>query len=133
MPRPAQAARHDFAGCNADVDRQRLAGRAAKRGHRTMNLGRGAHRANRVVAVRDRRAEHRHHRIADVLVDAAAKALDDLVGGCVEPLEQRMHVLRIERPRHPRVIDEVREDDGDRSPLAIAMLARSPGSRRTRE
>ena len=66
-------------------------------GHRAMDLGRGAHRAHRVVVVRDRRAEHGHHRVADVLVDAAAEALDDLVGDLVEPPEHRVHVLRIER------------------------------------
>ena len=97
-----------------------------------MDLGRGAHRAHRVVAVRDRCAEHRHHRIADVLVDAAAEALDDLVGRLVEPLEHRVDVLRVERARHPRVVDEIGEDHGHRSPFAVALLARSPGRRRSR-
>ena len=36
----------------------------------------GAHRALRVVPVRDRRAEHRHDRVADELLDRAAVLLD---------------------------------------------------------
>ena len=87
MPGAAQAARHDFARCNPDVDRQRLR-RPRRRARASPDGSRlRARRANRVVAVRDRCAEHGHHRIADVLVDAAAKALDDPVGGFVEPLE----------------------------------------------
>ena len=37
---------------------------------------RGAHRALGVVLVRDRRAEHGHHRVADELLDRAAEALE---------------------------------------------------------
>ena len=60
-----------------------------------------------------------------MLVDAAAEALDDPVGGGVEAPEQRVHILGVERARHPRVVDEIREEDGDRPPLAVAG-SRSP-------
>ena len=56
----------------------------------------GAHRARGFVAVRDRRAEDRHHRVADVLVDAAAEALDDRVDGAEVALEQRVDVFGVE-------------------------------------
>ena len=51
--------------------------------HRRLHPEAGAHRALGVVAVRHRRAEDRHHVVADELVDVAAETLD-LVA---EPLE----------------------------------------------
>ena len=49
--------------------------------HRVLHAEPGAHGALGVVLVRDRRAEDRHHVVADVLVDRAAVALDLLRRG----------------------------------------------------
>jgi hypothetical protein len=43
--------------------------------------------------VGDRRPEHGHDAVADVLVDRAAEALDDGVDPRKEPLEQAVHLL----------------------------------------
>ena len=56
----------------------------------------GAERACRVVLVRDGRTEHRHDRIAGVLIDRPAES-PDLVGECVEEGgEDPAHFLGIE-------------------------------------
>ena len=72
--RAAGRRRDDLAARDADVRRERLAGLGGQRRHRVVDLARGAHRALDVVAVRDRRAEHRHRRVADVLVDACRRS-----------------------------------------------------------
>ena len=54
-------------------------GRPRARRDGVHHVERCAHRALRVVLVRDRRAPHRHDRIADELLDRAAVPPDDLV------------------------------------------------------
>ena len=56
---------------------------------------RGADRALGVVLVRDRRAEHGHHGVADELLDCAAEALELVAQPRVVRPEQRAHLLRI--------------------------------------
>ena len=51
---------------------------------RGLHVGRRAHRPQRVVLVQPRQAEHRHHRVADELLDAAAV-----------PLEHRPHGVEV--------------------------------------
>ena len=65
------------------------------------------HRALRVVLVRDRRAEERHHRVADELLDRAAEALELRTKMGVVRREQRAHVLGVEPLRPRREPDEV--------------------------
>ena len=96
---------------------------------RRLHAGRRAHRAQRVVLVRARQAEHGHDRVADVLLDLAAVARDlgghrrevallDLVQRLrVEPLAERGGAL------------QVGEDDGD----GLAHLAHRQGRRRRDE
>jgi hypothetical protein len=48
-----------------------------------------------VVLVRRRRAERRHHRVADELLDRPARPLDLCRHRVVEPVEQRPYPLRI--------------------------------------
>ena len=48
-----------------------------------------------IVFVRDRGAEHRHHRIADELLHRAAEALELVAQARVVRAEQRPHLLRI--------------------------------------
>ncbi len=52
-------------------------------GQRVTHLGSRPHCPQGVVLVSDRHAEHRHHRVADELLDRAAVSLDD----CLHPLE----------------------------------------------
>jgi hypothetical protein len=100
------------------VRRQRLADLGRQRGHRLVDLARRAHGALDVVAVRDRRAEHRHRRVADVLVDAAAAARDRPVDELEEAAEQPVHLLRVALGRELREAREVGEQDRHRTPLA---------------
>ena len=57
---------------------------------------RGADGALGIVLVRDRRAEERHHRVADELLDGAAEALELARGRARGRAEERTHVLRVE-------------------------------------
>ena len=60
---------------------------------RTPDRKRGQHGAMRVVAVGDRSAEERHHRVADVLLDVPA-----------EPLELRADAAEVRRLDAPQVL-----------------------------
>ena len=70
-----------------------------------------------VVLVRHRRAEHRHHRIADELLDRAAVTLDLLAQAGVVGADPRPHVLRVGGVGRSREADEVAEQHGDDLPL----------------
>ncbi len=59
---------------------------------------RRAHRALGIVLVCDRRAEQRHHRVADELLDRAAMAFELRAHARVVRTEQRVDVLGVERP-----------------------------------
>src|SRR5207237_2427800 len=73
----------DVAAVDPDADRDADAVLAfetrAQRARRALDLERGPHRAYAVVLVGDRRTEHGHDGVADVLVDRPAVALD---GAC---------------------------------------------------
>ena len=71
------------------------------------------HRALGVVLVRDGRTEHRHHRVADELLDGAAEALDLLFQASVVRPQRRADVLGIGLLGLGREPDEVDEQDGD--------------------
>ncbi len=64
------------AGANAEVDSPALLELAVQLAERGSHLGRGPHRSQWVVLVHRRRAEDRHHRVPDELLDRAAVALD---------------------------------------------------------
>ena len=115
----SDAARDDFAGRNADVHVERLGRRRVEVRHRPHNRVGGARRACRLVAMRHRSAEDRHDRIADVLVDAAAEALDDRVDDAEEALEQLMDVFGIELLRQLRIAAKIGEQDGDGTALGF--------------
>jgi hypothetical protein len=119
---------HDVAG------RERLAAaRLVDRDDRLAGVDRGPRRkidrlqhaqsrangAFRVVAVRDRRAEDRHHRVADELLHHAAVLLDALPRLAVIRLQQLADVLGV-RLVGPRCrIDQVDEQDRDELPLLL--------------
>jgi hypothetical protein len=92
------------------------------------HLGRGADRAQRVVLVDLRDAEHRHHRVADELLDAAAVALDRHPHGLEVPghdLQQRLGVQPVPEQGRP---DDVGEHDGH----GLARLGLGRGRARQR-
>ena len=86
---------------------------------------RRAEGALRVVLMRDGRAEERHHRVADELLDGAAEPLELTAQVRVVGPEQRADVLGIELLGAGREADEVGEEDGH----DLALLARSPCAR----
>ena len=69
-------------------------------------------RALSVVLVRHRRAEHRHHRIADELLHRPAVPLDLLPQPGVVRTEPRPHVLGIRAIRRGGEADQVAEQHG---------------------
>jgi hypothetical protein len=109
------------------VHRHRAADLRSKIWHGITDRERSARGALGVVAVGDWRAEHRHDAVADVLVDAAAEALDNAVDAGEEPLEHGMNVLGVQLLAEAGVADQVAEQDGHLPPLACG---RRPGTRR---
>ena len=83
----------------------------------------GAHGALGIVAVRSRRAEDPHHRVADELLHGAAVPLELFADALVVGRENCAHVLGIERLGLPCEADEVDEEDRDDASL-LADLAR---------
>ncbi len=116
--------RHHLTAGDADVRGERPPRRHGDGGHAGMNVERGAQRARDVVAVRDRRAEYAHDRVADVLVDRAPGALYRAVGDLEVLRQDAMNLLGIEAARQVRVAGEVGKQDRDLPPL--------PGGRRRR-
>ena len=84
----------------------------------------GKRRANgalRIVLVRQRRPEERHHGVADELLDRAAVALELGTQALVVRAEDRLDVLGVERFGARGETDEVGEEHGH--DLALAARA----------
>ena len=74
-------------------------------------------RALGVVLLRDRRPPHRHHRVADELLDRAPVALDQAPAGFEVLREQLAHLFGIASLGERREPDQVGEENGDQPPL----------------
>ncbi len=135
-----------LAGCHTDVRGQRAAVFLRERLQRLVNGGGGAQRAHGVVAVRDRRAEQRHHAVAHVLVHRTAALLDQAVDQLEVAREEPVHAFGAELVGERRRSAEVREQDRDHPTLrgrcarcrartrerASALRAEARGGRRGR-
>ena len=96
---------------------------------RRSQLGRRADRAQGVVLVELGDAEHRHHRVADELLDRPAVALQHL-GHALEPAGHHLpERLRVEAFPERRGVGDVGEEDGDRSPAYGHVLSVGLGLR----
>ena len=87
---------------------------AVEDGECVAHLDRRPHRAQRVVLVEDRHAEHRHDRVADVLLHDPAVPSDDGAQLAEVAREQVPERFRIEGEAEPRGVDDVGEEDRDR-------------------
>ena len=76
---------------------------------RVAHLDRRPAGAERVVLVRHRHAEHRHHRVADELLHRAAVRLDDPPHPLEVTRQERLQRLRIDRLAERRRADDVAE------------------------
>ena len=120
-----EVARDHALALGAERDR-RLAGEDAgaarwqrlRRGrHGGDEVERRPHGALGVVLLRDRRPPHRHHRVADELLDGAAVALDERPRGIEVAGEELARLLGVAALGGGREADEVGEEDGDEPPL----------------
>ena len=91
------------------------------------------HRALRVVAERGRRAEDRHHRVADELLDDTAEGLELVANGLVIGREHRPHIFWIEALAEGGRAHEVDEYDADDASLLPECRLRRRERGRTRE
>ena len=87
---------------------------------------RGSDRALGVVLVRGRRAEQRHHGVADELLDRPAAALELGAQTRVVRLEDGAHVLWVELLGARGEADEVGEEDGHDLALLAGGSAPAP-------
>ena len=116
---------HSFTGLGPRVERyQRFAGRDSDADFEvTLLRERVSDRQCRadgalgVVLMCDRSAEHRHHCIADELLDRTAEALELRAEASVVRLQHASHVLRIHLLRACGEADEIAEQAGDHLPL----------------
>ena len=81
------------------------------------DLERRPDRPLRIVLVRGRRAEQRHHAVAHELADGAAVLLDRRLQGHVIRREQLLHVLDVQALGPAREADQVGEEHRDDAPL----------------
>ena len=107
----------DLPGLDPDTDTK-----LPLRPDRVEDRRRGAHRALGVVLVRHRGAEDRHHVVADVLVDAAAVAVDLLTEPLEAAVDQVLDRLGVHRLRDRRVARQVCEDHRHLAPLLGELL-----------
>ncbi len=91
-----------------------------ERRHRVADGQRRAHGPLGIVAVGRRRAEDRHHGVADELLHDAAEGLELVAHRPVVRRQDRAHVFRVELLRARREADEVDEDDAD-DPALFAL------------
>ena len=82
-----------------------------------------------IVLVRGRRAEQRHHRVADELLDRPAASLELGAQARVVRLEHGAHVLGVELLGPRGEADEVGEEDGHDLALLAGRLGRLPQTR----
>ena len=112
--RLALAADDDLARVDADPRLQVVLG------DRSAHLRRGANRAERVVLVRSRNAEDRHHRVADELLDGTAVAFDDPPEVFEVAAHARAQCLRVGRlPEGSRAHEVTEENRDDLSLLGL--------------
>jgi hypothetical protein len=78
--------------------------------------------------VRDRRAEHGHHRVADELLHDPAVLLDAAPDHRVIELERVADVLRVGAIGPRRDLDQVDEQHGDELPLLQKFCLRELGA-----
>ena len=114
---------HDLAAVQADARPD------PELGQRVAHLRRRAHRAQRVVLVDERNAEHRHDGVSDEFLHGAAVGLDDRLHLVEVPRQQCPQRLRIERlPERGRARDVTEQNGHGLALLALegARLERSP-------
>ena len=109
-----------LAAVDADPDpelRPPLAGQLlVQPGQRLAHLDGGPNRAQRVVLVHGRNAEHRHHRVADELLDRAAVPLERLAHRAVPARHQAAQRLGVEPLAELGRVGEVAEQHRHRLP-----------------
>ena len=113
LRRAADLTGHDLPQGNTDMGEERQRHRPAEIGrkgrHRPLNsIGRG-NGAQRIVLMRHRSAEHRHRRIANVLVDRAAMLDDQRVRPREETVDDTAYFLGAELARKLRKAAEIGE------------------------
>ena len=69
----------------------------------------------------ERRAEQRHGRVADVLVDRAAKPFDGRIDQRKKPSQQGMHILGVQQRGKTGIADEIAEQYRDRTAIALRI------------
>ncbi len=119
------AAGHDLAGADAEPDRKApveplVAADPVAHGERRGD------RAVGIVSVRRRKAENRHHRVADELLDRAAVLRDRFARNGVVQRQQAAHLLGVELLAERGGAGHVREQHGHDAPF----LGRDRHSRR---
>ena len=125
VAQPLLRPRHHLARHHADPPLQ------PELGQRIPHLDRRPHRAQRVILVQHRHAEHGHHGVADELLHTAAVPLDDRLHPLEVARQQRTQPLGIERLAERRRARQVAEQDRHR--LALLLRPRGRGRGRKRE
>ena len=92
-----------------------------------LHVDRSANSAQRVVLVQLRYAEDGHHRIADELLDRSPVPGDRFAHQLEVARDQLPIDLRIEIRRETRRIDEIAEEDGDRSAIRSSVHSHRAG------
>ena len=116
---PLLGPRHHLAGHDADPSLE------PELGQRVPHLHGRTHRAQRVVLVQHRHAEHGHHGVADELLHGAAVPLDDRLHPLEVAREQRAQPFGIERLAERGRAGQVAEQHGHRLAL-LAGRSRGP-------
>ena len=91
---------------------------------RLLDRQRRVHRPHRMVLERDRRAEQRHHAIAEIAVDGPFVAMHRVGGQLQHPVHQQVQLFRVEFLRQRRGIGNIGKQNGDELAFAFERAAR---------
>jgi hypothetical protein len=118
---PLLGAGNHLAGVDADASLY------VELGERGAHLRRRTQRSQRIVLMRYRYAEHRHHSVADELLHCAAVPLDNRAHPLEIAGEETAQRLRVDGLTKRGRARDVAEEDGDGLPLHNRRLERRPG------
>jgi hypothetical protein len=107
-------------------------GGLAQPAERLVDIQGGARCAHRIVIVRSGRAEERHYRIADMLVDRTPITNDNAVDERRVAAHQFTDLFRIERSRHCGELAKIGEENSNLPALSCRQVIRMSYARRYR-
>ena len=113
--------RNDFTGRDTDMNSQSGRQAGCELWNGSLYLQSGAHGPLGIITSGERCSEQRHCRVADVLVNRPAKAVDGCINERKETFQQGMHIFGIQQRRELGIADQIAEQHGNRTTVPLRI------------